>query len=181
MKTNDTPNLASNETKNLVDKHISAEDTYQFIRLFKRVVEVKAVVFLAVTLFLFAYLYSQIYLRARISSPDYWNLPFYWTLDGVFYITSSILCIVSMVSCLKVLMPNLKNLGSGSTLFNKIAKYRSQQDYVSYLLTKTSSDQDEEKIVRDLANVTNRKNYAFRWGLWSALLCICLIVIMSLI
>ena len=66
------------------------EGMYQYIRLYKRVVELKTLIFFAIILFLFAYIYSQAYMKARLTNPDYWNLPIYWTLDGVFYIFSSI-------------------------------------------------------------------------------------------
>ena len=81
------------------------------------------------------------------------------------------------------MMPNLKNSTSTNVFFNEIVKYRSQQEYVSGELTKTSNELYLEKLnhVYDLAKVFSRKHNAFRWGLWSATLAICLIVIRELL
>ena len=171
----------ADESKTLDDKLKCTEETYQYIRLYKRVVELKAIIFLVSTLILFAYLYSKIYIRARLSNLASWALPNFWSFDEVFYIVSLICCLVSIGLCLIVMMPNLKKLKEWPYFSDEIAIYRSQQGYLSGLLSKTSSDANEEKLIRDLAKITSRKNNALRWGFWSGTLSICFIVIMALV
>ena len=169
------------EPKTLVDKLKCPEETYQYIRLYKRVVELKAIIFLVATLILFAYLYSKFYIRLRLSDLANWALPNFWSFDEIFYIVSLICCLVSIALCLIVMIPNLKKFKERSYFSNEMAIYRSQQGYLSGLLNKTSTNSNEEKLIRDLAKITIKKNNALRWGFWSGTLSICLIFMMVLV
>ena len=169
------------EPKTLDDKLKCKEEMYQYIRLYKRVVELKAIIFLVSTLILLTYLYSKIYIRARLSDLANWTIPNFWSFDEVFYIVSLICCLVSIALCLIVMMPNLKKLKEWSYFPNEMAIYRSQQGYLPSLLNKTSSDPNEEKLIRDLAKITSRKNNALRWSFLSGTLSICLIFMMVLV
>ena len=197
MNTKSSQKLINRDVENLSSKHIldklvdepktldgklkCTEETYQYIRLYKRVVELKAIILLAITLILLAYLYSKIYIKARLSDLANWALPNFWSFDEVFYIVSLICCLVSIALCLIVMMPNLKKLKEWPYFYNEIAIYWSQQGYLSGLLIKTSSNHNEEKLIRDLAKITSRKNNALRWGFWSGTLSICLIFMMVLV
>ena len=197
MNTKSSQELVKNDADNLSSKHIldkladgsktlddklkCTEETYQYIRLYKRVVELKAIIFLVTTLILLAYLYSKIYIRARLSNSANWTLPNFWSFDEVFYIASLICCLVSIGLCLIVMIPNLKKLKKWPYFSNEMTIYRSQQGYLSGLLSKTSSDANEEKLIRDLAKIASEKNNALRWGFWSGTLSICFIFIMVLV
>ena len=186
---NDAGNLSSkhildelvDEPKTLDGKLKCTEEKYQYIRLYKRVVELKAIIFLSVTLILLAYLYSKIYIRTRLSNITNWALPNFWSMDEIFYIVSLICCLVSIALCLLVMMPNLKKLKVWPYFSKEIAKYGSQQGYLSGLFRKSSTIVNEDKLIRDLAKIISRKNNALRWGFWSGTLSICLIFMMVLI
>lgn len=75
------------------------------------------------------------------------------------------------------MVPNFKN---GHTFINEIAIYFSKLNYVSELLTKSSSESINQNQMRDLAKITCRKQKAFRLGMWSGALSVCLLLISNL-
>lgn len=158
-------------------------DKHQYIRECIKTVEIKASFFLIIALGIFTYLNLQVYMKYSLHNTANWALPDYWTLYKVIYIISLISSLVSIIFCLMVMMPNFKKSTSSSTFFNEIAKYRSQQEYVSDVLTKTTNKLYEQNLnhAYDLAKVFSRKHDALRWGLWSATLAICLIAIKELL
>ena len=197
MNTKSSQKLVKNDSDNLSSKHIldklvdepktldgklkCTEEALQYIRLYKRVVELKAIIFLSVTLTLLAYLYSKIYIRARLSDLANWFLPNFWSFDEVLYIVSLICCLASIALCFIVMMPNLKKLKVWLYFSKEIAINGSQQGYLFGLFRKTSTIANEDKLIRDLAKITSKKNNALRWGFWSGTLSICLVVVMVLV